>query len=688
MYLSEIKMKEIQTKEGNNNWIFIYDRSGSMHHVLKRLGEDIIKLSGYLKVGDTLSIGYFSGQKEYRFILKGFLITEGQNTDAIRKIVTQNISSIGLTCFSDVLEESITVIQELKTVYPANSFVLCFLTDGVPYPGGRTEESRIFENLSKLNESIGDSIFVGYGDYYGKDLMVKMAEQIGGSFVHADEIEDFSKNVEIIIKNGTSSNKIEIDISGSEDVVLVFGKSNGQIKIYPHKNGKAFVSNSEKEVYAVTSKMPKKNNESLDNLYAGAYSLALQGKVQEALGWLGQIGDKYLVDKLNNSFTVSEFGEATQAIHEACFDESKRLLDGFRKNYVPKPDAFCILDAIDALVADKNAFFYPTHSKWEYKKKGASPKMKEGFVKFEKDTSCECPFAGLTMNKKRLNLSVRTVLGGTIALDDNHDDFNLPKDFLTYQWKNYSIVTDGILNVKRIPASMSKETFDILKSGGLIKKTEKFVQDEVYVLDLKRIPVMNRTIGNSFTSAKDLAEVSLNEESNKAVIKTLKYLKDKIDTSEYKTTSFTEKYTESQINYLFENGISTDGSYAPSMEPAKTEDFYMARTFEIKVSGFSSIPSIASVLKKKEEKKKLNYVDNIILDTIDQYEKMNLEELKEQIKKVDEKIKACRVILQRAKFAVVLGKSKFNEFDSNEGEVATDSGIKVKFEFGEEKVKF
>lgn len=695
MYLSQIKMKEIQSKPGNNNWIFIYDRSGSMTYVLKKLGEDIVRLGKMLKVGDTLSLAYFSGKGQYQFILKGFQITSDSSIDAIQNVIQKNITSIGLTCFSEVLCDSVKAIKDLQLVFPDNSFVLCFLTDGVPIPGGKSEEDAIFKVLGELRDLLGDALFVGYGDYYGKELMAKMTAEVGGSFAHADEIEDFSKNVEVVINTGKASKKITVDISGEEDVILVFGKSNGQVKVYPHKNGKAFVSDSEKEVFCVTPK-PSSNGSSddNDNIYAGAYSLASQGKIQESLEWLGKVGDKFLVDKLNNAYTVSETGEAIQLIHEAAFDESKRMLDGYRKNYVPKADAFCILDAIDILVNDDESYFYPTHSKWEYKRIGVSFKPKEGYAKFIKGDN-KCSFSRLSLNKKRLNLSVGTSIFGHIELNKDHKKFNLPKKIDTKQFKTYSIISDGVLNVRMVPSSMSREAFMKLRKGGLIKKTEKWVQDEIYVLDFKRIPMINRNLASSYSSATDLAEATLEENRLMAELKTLKYLKDYFSPEKYKATPFTEKYNDDQLDYLFEQGIAADGSYKPQVEKQESTDYYNARTFEVKVSGFSSIPAIKKTLDKAKEKKKLNAVESIIvkegkyidskIETKSTEEKVEF--IDSEIERKNAKIKGIRRGVQRAKFAVILGKGTFEEFGSNEGEIDVD-GTKVKFVFGEEQVKY
>lgn len=696
MYLSQIKMKEIQSKPGNTSWIWLYDRSGSMHNLLHKVGKDLVRLSSLLKKGDNLSLGYFSGKGQYRFILKGFQITGNGDAKKIENIVNSNISSIGLTCFSEILTDTVSVIEELKVVFPENTFALSLLTDGCPVPDTKQERDGIFKALRDMKMAIGDALFIGYGDYYDRRLLEQAANEVGGSLVHTDQIEDFGKNVEITIKTGGSARKVTLDIS-DDNVVLVFGKSDGQIKVYPFDKDtrKAYVADTEKEVFVITNTTPKVDNTEEDNLYASAYALASSGKIDQALEYLGDIGDRYLVDKLYNSFTVSEIGEATQAIHDAAFDKTKRFLEGKKKNCVPKSNAYCLLYALDTLIEDKDAFFYPSHSQWGYKTIGVQSKVKEGYPKFERNDNIKAPFANLNWNKSRLNLSVLTKVDGKIELPDVAKQHGLEKVLATFGWRNYTLVKDGILNVRKLPVSMSKESFEQLKKGGLIQKNWKWVKDEIYVLDLKRIPIMNRVIAYSYDSATDVANWALEENRLLAEMKAMKYLMNLAAPDLIKATPFTAKYTDSQMEYLKSIGVRTDGSYSPPTETEESIDYYLAKTFEIKVSGWSTIDKIDSILEKYKSGKKLNAPSQAVMN---RYTSLNdlvrvspnsIQLIQDEMDFSNKRIRELRENIQRAKFAVILGKKTFKEFGSvNEGEIAAIDGTKVKFVFGEEKVKY
>ena len=688
MYLTQKILKEVQSKPGSVNHIAIFDRSGSMHNLLRQVGDDLIRVSSVLNKGDSISIAYFSGQGQHRFIIKGFQITDDKSIKRVEEVVRANLNSIGLTCFSEVLHDTVKTVEELKTMFPENSMCMEFLTDGQPVPDTTQERNSIFSALAKLKPVIGDSLFVGYGPYYNYQLLSKMATELGGNCVHTDDVSDFGRNTEIIVRTGRSSRKIVIDLSDEKDVVLVFGKSEGRITVYPMEGTKAYVADMEKDLFVITDKPPKKETTKEDDLYAGAYALANQGKIDQALEWLGQLGDKHLVDALNNAFTTDEIGSATQAIHDATFDETKRFIDGKKKNYVPKADAFCLLNALEALTADDEAYFYPTHKEFEYRRIGAKTKPQEGFPKFIKDSTVKTPFVNLSWNKSRLNLSVLAkitghIMSGALGQVD------------VFQWKNYTIVKDGTLNVRKIPVSMSEKTFRVLKHGGLVQWNWKWEKDKVYVLDFKRIPIMNRTISQTCNSALVLAEQAVEETKLAAELKVVKYLYDLAVSEKTKITPFSERYSEQQMEILHEIGVKDDGSYSPPMEKAEEiKDHYIARTFELKVTGRSTIPKIDDIIKKNKEGKKLNDLGVIISEKVAEiHGKINGGDivllLETEKVELNRKIRELRDKMQRSKFAVLLGKSQFIEFtERKDKQTVVAGGAEVNFVFGSEEVGY
>jgi hypothetical protein len=694
MYLSAKMIEQIQKKPGNTNFILIYDRSGSMYYDLPKLGEDLIRLSGLLKAGDTLTLSWFSSERgQFRTILKGFRITDNDDVSKVKKIVLANLTSLGCTCFSEVLHDTVTTIQELQVSEPNNSFAMVFFTDGHPVVSNlRAEESSIFQALQKLQPLIGEALFIGYGSYYYREFLSRMASEVGGSLVHADKIADASEKIEILIKDGKASKKVIVDIGDTEDVMLVFGKSTGKIVVYPFSEAekKAYVSDAEKQIFMVSKKQGKLGLEDEDNVYSTAYALASQNKIDEAIEWLGKVGDKYLIDRLYNSFTTTELGEAINELHAAALDSSKRYQDGKKKNYVPKADAFCLLEALEILIQDKESFFYPTHKDFDYQRTGVPQKAKFGFPKFQKFETCKSPFASLTWNSERLNLSVLTKVEGQIELNVDAQATGLPAFLDTFQWKNYTIIKDGMLNVRKLPCSMSKVAFLALQTGGLIPKTWKWEENKIYILDLKRIPIMNRVIANDYTSATDVANWSFEEKFISAKIKALKYFYDILSKWAEQTTPFSQQFTKEQWEFLTFLGVKPDGAYNPETEKAEVQDFYEANTFQIKVSGWSSLPSVTEVLAKVQDKKKLNAPGEVMHQTFKVYEKEDVTKIKEALEDFKKQLNQLRNKIQRAKFSNILAKKQFVEFPETKDiqTIKLPNDVKVEFVMGKKKVEY
>ena len=77
----------------STNHILIFDRSYSMSYELKSLGKDLILKIKDLPVGDTVTLGWFSGEGEHNFILKGFKITEDRDYKVLEKTINACRSS-------------------------------------------------------------------------------------------------------------------------------------------------------------------------------------------------------------------------------------------------------------------------------------------------------------------------------------------------------------------------------------------------------------------------------------------------------------------------------------------------------------------------------------------------------------------------------------------------------------------
>jgi len=681
----EITVKEAKEDSGPTNHIFIYDRSGSMSGLLKSLTEDLIQRCKQIPVGSTISIGWFSSENNFNFILKGFRISAENDYNILENAIRKNNTTIGLTCFSEILNETAdNVINDLSVF--SDRFALTFFTDGYPVVSNYNKEKQdIFKAIEKLEKVLTGSLLVGYGNYYNKELMSEMAEQLGGCLVHSSDLPSFGIAVDDFITSvKTADNKIEVLVSEKRgDIYFGINDSNvniytpreGIIKFAPTKKGKNYLYSivstepSNAELVKLSDGEVGKNTKIeafIKGVYAAAYILVQKTKIGNCLEVLNKLGDKAIVDVVANSFTNDEYGKAEKRIADCVKSANKRFLKGRDVNYLPAKDAFCVLDLIDLLCNDRDAYFYPRHEGFVYNKIGISSVPKDGYPEFIVDKDNKCSFSQIVWNKDKLNLSVLMKLNGVVKLKKDYKKFGFTFNmFPTFVWRNYTIVRDGFKNVKAIPVSFSEQTFDKLKTEGLINENEKY-SDKVYVLDLANIPVMNASIAENNTSAKQLFELSWLSLNQKASLKVYKYLRDVL--SPEKQVSEFDGWNEKQVQYLNDLCITEKG-YSPPVDKIEPTDFYYTKEFKISIKKFSSLPKVTDVLTKMKNKKPLTASEELFTMPLARYNeigKNQLEWLDKNIKELTKENRAVDSNIQRIKFAVVLGNQWFYEFDNRD----------------------
>jgi len=686
MHLTQYLVEKQSRTPGNRNHIWIYDRSQSMYTTLAQLCEDMKSLARSLKEGDTLTLSWFSTEGMFRTILKGHVI--GNDFSPRDSAINAHSRVVGLTCFSEVLNDSIASIEEVLLAFPDNTVSLAFFTAGYPVVSSYEREIiRIFSALDKLRDAVGNATLIGYGDYYNRPLLCQMTEEIGGVLVHADDLLTYNAAMTALLE-AEGARRVGVPVGKA---IITFGISTGEVNVYPIVSGVASVKDAEEYVYALEETEPPGDVEDVSLLYAGAYVQLSRGDVQSALEWLGATGDVCLIDKLANAFTTAEIGNVSEAIHAAVFNPLFRYVDGRDTGHLPKANAFCVLDAIDFIMLDGDTRVYPTHSDFRYKRIGRKATVEEGYPAFtpygpEKNAAS---IDKLVWNKKRLNLSFLTRVAGHISLDESATGVCLPPGkFLTYQWRTYTIIQDGILNVRQIPLSVSHGTFTEMVAHGVIGLDVEWEEDGIFTLDLSTLPVMNRATASSYGSATELAKAVVVENHTVAWLKMLKYLFES-KAPEHRATSFTADLTAEQLNYLAGLGIQDDGSYRPPTTKEDTVDYYVARTFELKLKGWSSLPPADTVIKMAEDGKDLPARHAVMFDAYSKHATASPDVIKLSIDIARLDLAFLRAKIQRAKFSVLLGNAWFDEFESRDGcHIELDDGNVVTFELGEAKVYF
>lgn len=704
----------------NINHIWEIDRSGSMSSLLPKLVQDLRTKVRDLPLGDTLTLGWFSGEGQRNFVLKGFKLNDKQDYTTLDKAFASLERSMGTTCFSEILIDTDQVLEDLKVISPNFAFIL--FTDGYPVVSNYSREvERIHTALSNIKGKLTASLLVGYGDYYNKELMAQMAEKVGGALIHSSDLPTFSVAFSSFVEDAreSSGDRVVMDVGSKWDSNTVFFGINGkQINLLQpnDKNEISFpVSKKAKDfLYVLTNTLPSGSREvtlsdaalrgksagaesAVKGAYAAAYILTQKTKTDLALEVLGKLGDKAMVDAVTNAFTNAEYGAAEGKLAKAMAAPSKRLENGRDTKYLPPRDAFCLLDALDIL---ETASFFPGHDAFEYKRTGRATEVKEGYAKFVYNDDASTPLNLFTWNSSRLNLSVLAKIDGTIDLLDKDGvtakKLGLQQQYPTFIFRNFMIVKDGTLHSTKLPVTIPKEGFDKLQAKGLIEQDVKWKQDEIVVVHLDRVPIVNRAIADGKTSAKDLAINTFRELELKGIIKTLKYYRDELPEA---LPVQTGKLTlgEKQQAFLLANGIQEKGDFSPPSTKSEIEDYYMARSFEIKVKGCSSLPAVAKVIEKFNAGKALTLSESLVYEGAKVFTASGMEgQFKEVVetwldKKIAElqgKMRGIRRNIQETKFAVILGKQWFSEFTTRDNPTLAVDANTFTFELGEEKVAY
>lgn len=263
-------------------------------------------------------------------------------------------------------------------------------------------------------------------------------------------------------------------------------------------------------------------------------------------------------------------------------------------------DQFCLLDLLELLMTDDEAYFLPHHPAFQYKRIGVKSDIVEGYPIF---TSHDLPVKldQLTWHNSRLNLSILAKIDGEVKLPPN--DFNLTT-INTFIYRNYTLIKDGILNISILPVLLSKATVKILMSHDIIK-----FEEEIYLLDLTSLPIINNKTCQNMTSAIILASQSMRKLQLECHLKVLKS----------RIVEIKELLASDKELYLASLGIK-DGCYSPPSQHQKEVTFEMVKAFTIKIQG-SLLPKVEDVMKGKKlnicglfMKEMLNVLDEDVLD--------------------------------------------------------------------------
>jgi len=712
------------------NHIFVVDVSGSMYYDLPLIRTQLKnKLSNIMKEGDTISIVWFSGNRDAGILKEEVEVKSLKTLSDLNDAIDKWLRPVGLTAFLKPLQLVKDLIGRIQTNRPDGVFSMIFLTDGY---NNDCPWHEVISTLKGLENDIVSSTFVEYGYYADTQKLTQMASVLGGEKISCDGFDDFEPIFD---------SKISSDIMGGKKTILyipdahlydfAFSVGNdGSVLLYNIGNGEILVNQSVKEVHYFTSSAVGTEHAPTTSLYAAIYVLADKLLNDDAEKLFYALGDNHYYKMLVNAFGKQKLNAFKTAIKECVADATKRFPAGQSTILAVPDDAYCLMNLIEDLGNVEGCLFYPNHDDFVYKRIGAkrvqrgedlsaadkkrlaeakdvaeiqkiTAELSEKNVKIEfKNSNPGRGYAltDLVWNSERANLSVRIRIDGEAILPENKFDID---KVTTYKYNTFTLVKDGIVNVKKLPVLFNPKLHNILVKNGVGFRMD----GETCVIDLTSIPLVNRGMVKAI-SANALAEKEWELVKLQGDKKVYDYYRKELFPKTSK--SFTDMLGEEAATWLKEVGITDYNGFAPKTDAEEATDFYMSVNLATKIKGLSSLPKVIDVWKKIQAGTALKINEWVMEDALkkyhaqmdsDLYQSLSTEQqigvLKTYlITKSDLLNNRRRAILQEIaeiKFALILSKkwfTEFNSFDENQLELRLDNkDLSFTFDLSEKEVK-
>lgn len=474
----------------------------------------------------------------------------------------------------------------------------------------------------------------------------------------------------------------------------------------------------------------------LTSAYAAISLMAVRMKPDVIYPLLQSTGDVRLIEMQQSCFGKQKYSEFMDAAKEAAFGKD-RFTQGWDPTRVPADDAFTVLDLLRTLSEDDGnrvlfddpSFKYspigrgrvdastvltsaeqeemktlsaelsqtkdPKKIKEITAKISAITANKGDALKFEEaakeDGEEGYPLASLTYNEDRPNVSILVRKEGTVNLASRLPKelrgtkvgSGVPETFSTFIFRNYTIVKDGLVNVKQLPVAVTDETISKLTRAGIpaaaLAATEKLPSGRVKTtIDMSKLPIVNRKMVRE-VSAKRLFELEWDLTKARAAQKVYNAFKKEYVPSK-KSETFDALYGADGAGWLKEQGFTDYSGFSPKSVQAEAKDFYLTKELKVALKGYSSLPTLAKY-REAVAKGKLNGPAEVMkpyVDEVDAFMSSDIYKsapnqaellgtwLDGKAKDATTKVRTMLYDMAQIKFSVIVGQVWFQEFKTLE----------------------
>ena len=731
--IESLEFKNAVATAAPSNHVIVVDISGSMYRALPEVRKHLKEnLPSLVKPEDTVSVLYFSSKGDFGTVFSGRQISAASDLSELNKLIDRFLQPSGCTGFVEPLGLAVDTARSLKKPGYVNN--LAFMTDGYDNCWRSNEILAAAETLPSVFDNI---TFIEYGWYCNRELLALMSERSGATHVFAEGQVEYQAELETVLKSSVPKVVVDVPLQYTHAIYVENGAAT-VLAVQPdedHPIGHVSIPESITKLWVVNPNM-------IDQLDAladiqAAYVLAFYGvyTMDADLVWaaLKKTGDVRFIKQYSNCFTKQDYSNIKTDLVQAIVDDQLRGVDGIDYDLVPAEDATTVVDVLTYL-AEAGVCVATKHPMFSYKSigRGTAQKMDDTEDKLAEEIANAAskeerkalalklaeheewnpsfepandlgvvPISDLVYNSERPNISVRTIQHGTVAVPEFvQKKFGLPEELDTFQWRNYAIVKDGIINVKTLPFKADAEVATVLSQMGV----HVFGGPDVFILNLESVPLVNRAMVKNISAAQFFAD-NVRLEALKGKQKVLKFFRDEL-VGKGNAKGLAVQYGAEAAEFLSSYGIR-DYGFSPKTELKDSTDVYMSRELNVKIAGASSLPSIAAVQKKIAENKKLNAGDLFVANALKEYEAFVKspaitavpEAVQKQLienwidaaaKAAITEVRALNKTLSKVVYGIVAGHGWFTDLDLEEStmEVEVD-GVKYKVtaELAEKEIK-
>jgi hypothetical protein len=737
VHLPVSRKESAKPKEVPTNHFVVIDCSGSMSWELPKIRDQLKrKLPKLLREKDTISIIWFSGRGQHGVLLEGEPVATLADLKDVENAIDRWLKPVGLTGFKEPLESVPALVEKVSKRTPGSAFSLFFMSDGCDNCWPRGD---VLKAVEKAGSSVSAATFVEYGYYSDRPLLTQMAEKCGGAVIHAVDFDAYAPTFEAAMQRRlTGAPRVDVKIPGEVvggfayavvgDEILTFAVESGAVSVPEDLPGIYYLSPGASSNQVVHDSFP---------LYAALSLYAQRMKSEVVLSLLKATGDIRLIRKFSGLFGKQKYSEFVDDARLAVFNPSLRLIEGYDPNLVPPDDAFTVLELLHILSEDDGNRLLLDHENFKYNRIGRSTvdaseiltpeeqaevddltaKMsgeksakkvaehaariaaitagKEA-LKFEAYPAPDgYSVSNLVFNEERPNVSVQVRKPGKVDISGRVPpelkDL-LPKEIDTAITRNYTIVKDGLVNVKVLPVRLTPETLRKINSRTEGLK-DLFLNGDgenmEFLIDLSTLPVINRKMVKA-VSAKEFFELSYELTRAQAAQKVYNsYAKELLPPK--KQDGLVDRYGAAAAAWLDEQGFK-DYGFNPKRVVAPPTDVYLSKELKVSLKGLSKLPSLKEY-REAVAKGKLNAGAQLMKRTVDEVEAFLASDIykkaaaKEKVLEVwlEGQQKAAKVrarellyFVSQTTFVIVVGQIWFSDLptlDDTEMDITVDGQI-------------